>query len=196
MELLIVRHGQSVADIENRHEGRADFPLTDLGKEQAEKLATWMSSHYEIDHIISSPLKRALLTAESIAERVGISVEQDRALMEWNNGELAGELKSEAKEKYPLPKEGRKRHDEFYNCESMINFRARVEIFWSKLMEAEAERIAIVAHGGTINMLFQSFLNLPMDTNVTLHTGDTGVHLWQFKDGKNIIKFSNSQVHL
>ncbi|GEN44433.1 histidine phosphatase family protein [Alkalibacillus haloalkaliphilus] len=196
MDLLIVRHGQSVADIEGRHEGRADFPLTDLGKEQADKLATWVSAHYEVDRIISSPLKRALTTAESIAESVGVSVEQDRALMEWNNGQLAGELKSEAKEKYPLPKEGRKLHDELYDCESMINFRARVETFWSKLMEAEAERIVIVAHGGTINMLYQSFLNLPMDTNVALHTGDTGVHLWQVKDGKKIIKFSNSQVHL
>ncbi|MDQ0351341.1 2,3-bisphosphoglycerate-dependent phosphoglycerate mutase [Alkalibacillus filiformis] len=196
MELLIVRHGQSVADIENRHEGRADFPLTDLGKNQAANLAAWIRDHYEIDRIISSPLKRALTTAETVSGHVGVSVEQDSALMEWNNGQLAGELKSEAKEKYPLPKEGRKRHDELYECESMINFRARIETFWSKLMETEAERIVIVAHGGTINMLYQSFMNLPMDTNVVLHTGDTGVHLWQVKDNKRIIKFSNSQVHL
>ena len=35
MEILVVRHGQSVADLEDRHEGRADFQLTELGCMQA-----------------------------------------------------------------------------------------------------------------------------------------------------------------
>ncbi|GAA0466239.1 histidine phosphatase family protein [Alkalibacillus silvisoli] len=196
MELLIVRHGQSVADLENRHEGRANFPLTSLGEEQANQVATWIDDHYEIDHIISSPLRRANTTANYIAGKVGGIVKQDDALMEWNNGKLQGMLKTEAVDQFPLPQEGRKRHDDYYECESMINFRARIETFWSKLLEVEAERICIVAHGGTINMLYQSFMNLPMDTNVTLHTGDTGVHLWQVKGGKRIIKYANLQIHL
>jgi 2,3-bisphosphoglycerate-dependent phosphoglycerate mutase len=40
-EFLILRHGQSQADLEDRYEGRADFPLTELGREQARKAARW-----------------------------------------------------------------------------------------------------------------------------------------------------------
>ena len=42
MEILIVRHGQSIADIENRYEGRADFELTELGCKQAKSLSKWI----------------------------------------------------------------------------------------------------------------------------------------------------------
>ena len=45
--------------------------------------------------------------------------------MEWNNGLLAGLYRSEANEKFPMPKGGRKPHDEFAQSESYINFRAR-----------------------------------------------------------------------
>jgi 2,3-bisphosphoglycerate-dependent phosphoglycerate mutase len=39
IEFLIVRHGQPQHTVENRHGGRADFPLTDLGREQSQRAA-------------------------------------------------------------------------------------------------------------------------------------------------------------
>ncbi len=74
LELIIVRHGQSVADIERRYEGRADFPLTDLGREQATKLASWLNQKYPPNFILSSPLKRTSETAEIISSEVNIEV--------------------------------------------------------------------------------------------------------------------------
>lgn len=201
MEILVVRHGQSVADLEDRYEGRADFELTELGCKQARCVAEWIKDHYEIDVILSSPLKRAAKTAEFISEATGVNINFDEELMEWNNGLLAGLLKSEANEKYPLPKGGRKPHDELAQSESYINFRARAETFWSKFIhkykkEENISRICIVSHGGMINMLFRSFMMLPVSSDLWIRTRDTGVHLWKVKDNMRQIIFLNNQEHL
>ncbi|MBU5427451.1 histidine phosphatase family protein [Tissierella pigra] len=201
MEILVVRHGQSVADLEERHEGRADFELTELGCKQAKYAANWIKEHYEINTILSSPLKRAAKTAEFISEETGVGIIFDDELMEWNNGLLAGLYRSEANEKFPLPEGGRKPHDEFAESESYINFRARAEIFWSKFIykyerEESKSRICIVSHGGMINTLFRSFMMLPVNTDSYISTGDTGIHLWKVSGNERRIIFLNKQEHL
>lgn len=201
MEILVVRHGQSVADIEGRLEGRADFQLTELGCTQAKLLSEWIKSNYKIDIIFSSPLKRAAKTAQFISEATGANIVIDDSLMEWDNGLLAGLRKSEANERFPMPQCGRKPHDEFAEAESYINFRARAEMFWSKFIckyeEGEQNlRICIVSHGGMINMLFRSFMQLPTNTSTCISTCDTGVHLWKVHGNERCIIFSNRQEHL
>lgn len=201
VEILVVRHGQSLADLEDRHEGRADFELTELGCKQAKAAAKWIKENYEIDVILSSPLKRAAKTAEFISMEIGRSIIFEDELMEWNNGLLAGLLRSEAIEKYPLPEGGRKPHDEFAESESFINFRARAEMFWSKFIhkyenDETISRICIVSHGGMINMLFRSFMMLPVNADSWISTGDTGIHLWKVNGNERRIIFSNKQEHL
>lgn len=201
IELVVIRHGQSVADIEDRHEGRADFPLTDLGKEQAEKLAMWLKERYSFDMIIASPLKRAKETAEIISRKMNHSVIFNDNLMEWNNGVLAGLLREEARLKYPEPEGGRKYFQSVEKGESLIDFRSRAEYFLASLLHSikdteDKTTICIVAHGGIITMLYRSFLNLPIDTNVWLATGDTGVHMWRIQGDRKVIVYSNKQEHL
>ena len=200
MEVLIVRHGESTADLEDRHEGRADFPLTERGCQQANLVAEWIKDNYKFDTILSSPLKRAAKTAEYISDATEIEIIYHKELMEWDNGLLAGLYRSEANEKFPLPKGGRKPHDEFAESESYINFRARAETFWSKFLHKyenqEDKTICIVSHGGMINMLFRSLMMLPMNNDIVLNTGDTGVHLWRLNGNEKRIIFSNKQDHL
>ena len=201
MEILVVRHGQSIADIEDRYEGRADFTLTELGCKQAKCASNWIRDHYKIDIILSSPLKRASKTAEFISEATSANIVFDDALMEWNNGLLAGLHRFEANEKFPMPEGGRKPHDEFAQSESYINFRSRAETFWSKLIhknnnEEINTRICIVSHGGMINMLFRSFMMLPVNTDSWISTGDTGIHLWKITGNERRIMFLNKQEHL
>lgn len=66
-EFLILRHRQSLGDLNGRHEGRADFPLTDLGRVQAEAAGRWIATHYPPDTITASPLARAAETAQIVA---------------------------------------------------------------------------------------------------------------------------------
>ena len=56
MEILLIRHGESEADILGVHEGRADFPLTEVGKSQAIKMADYVTDNFPPDMIISRPL--------------------------------------------------------------------------------------------------------------------------------------------
>jgi len=197
MELLVIRHGQSEADIINCHEGRADFSLTETGIKQALLLAEWIKGKYPPDFILSSPLKRAGQTAEIVAKKVDKNVLYYEELMEFNNGLLAGLSFEEADIKYPKPKI-RRPHEKYYEQESLIEFRARAETILSKIIsEYPADkRIMIVSHGGMINMLFRSFLNLPMNTDISLSTSDTGVHFWKLENEVKQIIFSNRTEHL
>lgn len=103
MQLLLIRHGESEADILRVHEGRADFPLTELGRRQARLMAEQVKLQYPPDRIIASPLKRARETATILAEAMQCPIRFDEELMEYNNGVLAGLSYEEAK-KHRTPK--------------------------------------------------------------------------------------------
>ena len=67
MKLLVIRHGESEADIKKVCEGRADFELTDKGTQQARVLASWINENYRVSRIYTSPLSRAKATAQFVA---------------------------------------------------------------------------------------------------------------------------------
>lgn len=192
MKLYIIRHGQSEADILNVHEGRADFPLTQLGRKQVKAMASTLTSMANISQIYSSPLKRASQSATIVAQAVGAPVLEMPELMEFNNGLLAGLTFEEAKVRYPMPI-SRPPHCEDYGMESMIAFRARAEVALSKIIHQtnDEDSIAIVCHGGMIQMMYRAFLNLPMDNTAVFLSGDAALHLWEIRDGKHLIGFAN-----
>ena len=197
MRLLVIRHGESEADLLNVHEGRADFELTETGKKQAKAMAHWVRQNYAIDKIYASTLKRAKQTAQFLAEEVKIDIIFEEDLMEFNNGLLAGLSREEAKVTYPkmdhLPM-----HRSVYEMESMLAFRYRAEVMLSKILSenSKEDTIAIVSHGGTINQIACAFLSLPVDVKVRFSTGDTGIHCWNVTDSGRCILFSNKTDHL
>ncbi len=69
-QLYVVRHGQSVLNVTRTFAGRTDTPLTDEGREQAKRAGEKVAK-LDIDLIVSSPLIRALETAQIIAESSG-----------------------------------------------------------------------------------------------------------------------------
>ncbi len=196
MKLLIIRHGESQADILNVHEGRADFPLTDRGHRQATAMAQYIKQYHSISAIYCSPLKRALQTAEHLADTVGVELCQKEMLMEFNNGLIAGLTRQEATEKYPIV-QNLPVHKAVYQQESVLEFRFRADYILSEIIsENNADSsIAIVTHGGMINQLYRSFLRLPVESDIFFCTGDTGVHEWRITDKGRFIVFSNYTGH-
>lgn len=193
MQILLIRHGQSEADILDVHEGRADFSLTDLGTRQAHLMAQWVEKHFPPEIIWSSTLKRAKETALILSNTTYIPIIFEEDLMEDNNGVLAGLTKEEAR-KIPLPKFP---HESVENGESIIDFRARIEKVFSKIITTSTqERIAIVAHGGVISYVLQSFLRMHINSEYKFRTGDTGIHLLEIKEKNRIIHFLNNTEHL
>lgn len=197
MRILIIRHGQSQADILNVHEGRADFELTDKGLAQASQMAAWVRQRYQVDAIISSPLKRAQQTAQCLSEQLHIPFGLDDLLMEFNNGLIAGLSREEAEARFPyvpdLPPD-----QALYGQESKMDFRHRADRMLKKVLNAyppEAS-LALISHGGLINQLYHAFLALPIMSPLIFQTGDTGIHEWRVEGNKRRIVMTNLQEHL
>ncbi len=89
--LLLVRHGQTSANIDQVWHGHTDTPLTELGHHQAARLGEYFHNYLpDIHAIYASPLQRAKHTAQRIAELRGHSVSLDQRLREFGVGELEG----------------------------------------------------------------------------------------------------------
>jgi len=87
--LLLIRHGETVWNLERRCQGFSDIPLSETGERQAESLARLLSSE-KISGIYSSDLVRSKRTADIIAAPHRIMVKMDVRLRELNQGELEG----------------------------------------------------------------------------------------------------------
>ncbi|XP_071727862.1 phosphoglycerate mutase-like protein 4 [Rutidosis leptorrhynchoides] len=96
-EIIVVRHGQTVWNAAKRIQGHLDIDLNDVGKQQAVAVAERLAKEFKISAMYSSDLKRALETAETIANSCGgLQVIQDPNLRERHFGVLQGVLYSEA----------------------------------------------------------------------------------------------------
>jgi broad specificity phosphatase PhoE len=84
--IAFVRHGQTTANRAGQLQGRVDTPLTDAGAEQAARLGDVFAAA-AVSRVVSSPLGRALETANAIAIRHGLHVEVDDRLAELDYGE-------------------------------------------------------------------------------------------------------------
>lgn len=196
MILLVIRHGESEADLLDVHEGRADFALTERGHKQAEAMADYVANNYNISKIYVSTLTRAKQTAGHLSEKTGISIVFDKNLMEFNNGLLAGLPRAVAREKYPivpdLPID-----KAVYEQESLVEFRQRAENALSRVISESQvdETIAIVSHGGMINQLYRSLFDMPIDCKFFFNTADTGIHIWSVSDTERRVVKANFDEH-
>ena len=196
MKILVIRHGESEADLLDVHEGRADFALTERGHKQAEAMANYIAENYNISKIYASTLMRAKQTAEHLSEKTGIPIVFDDNLMEFNNGLLAGLPRAVVREKYPevpdLPVD-----KAVYGQESQMEFRQRAENALSRVIsESQTEEtIAIVSHGGMINQLYRSLFDMPVDCKFFFNTADTGIHIWSVSDTERRVVKANFDEH-
>ena len=98
-KFIMIRHGFSVANNEQRFAGHSDFPLTDLGKQQAERCAEALKNEH-IDVIYASDLSRAFETALPVATSHGLEVIPHKGLREIFAGEWEGKTFDELDREY------------------------------------------------------------------------------------------------
>ncbi|MFE9018839.1 histidine phosphatase family protein [Streptomyces sp. NPDC007808] len=87
--LLLARHGQTVWHAENRYAGVSDVALTDTGRAQAEALGRWAAAH-PVDAVWTSPLSRAVVTAEPACRALGLTPHREPDLRECDFGVVEG----------------------------------------------------------------------------------------------------------
>ena len=98
--LVLWRHGQTVWNAENRHQGQIDIPLSDVGREQARHAAQTLLA-MKPTHVIASDLERALETGRTLSDLAGIGLTVDERLRETYAGEWQGMTRDEIIAKYP-----------------------------------------------------------------------------------------------
>lgn len=99
--LLLVRHGQSQANLNHTFAGQTNPDLTPLGAAQAETLADYLAAHYKIHKIYSSDLLRARHTAAPTARKLGLPITLRKQLREINAGQWEGKAFDYLQEHYP-----------------------------------------------------------------------------------------------
>ena len=100
-KFILVRHGQSEANVKEVFAGHLDAKLTEHGHSQARATAKYVTENYQIDAIYSSDLHRAYDTGRAAAELLGMEIVPDQGLREIYEGEWSGEKFLELPQKYP-----------------------------------------------------------------------------------------------
>ncbi|HEY0195206.1 MAG TPA: histidine phosphatase family protein [Kofleriaceae bacterium] len=94
MNVLLVRHGETLWNHEGRYQGRTDVPLSEAGQRQVQALGERLA-HLSIAVAISSPLSRTMATARAILGTRLVPLETDEGLLEISHGQWEGQLASD-----------------------------------------------------------------------------------------------------
>lgn len=167
MKLLLIRHAQSTGNAEGRLQGQSDWPLSDLGREQARALARRLArGEWAISAVYASDQSRALQTAEILAASLGLAVTVDERLREYHFGVLNGIVWRDVEHLYPEIWRGfyeERRWLPVPEEEGAEPFRSRLAAAVDDITgrHGEAGVVAVVTHGGSLGMLTAHLLGMP-----------------------------------
>jgi probable phosphoglycerate mutase len=99
--ILLIRHGQTEWNRVERFRGRADVPLNETGLAQAEATGRRVAAEWQPVAIYTSPLSRAVKTAEAIAQHFNLPVQIHPGLADIDYGEWQGLTPDEARQRWP-----------------------------------------------------------------------------------------------
>ncbi len=162
-QFILIRHGETLWNEQNRYQGKSDLGLSRRGKETIKWLSR-MIRKLDIDVLYTSPLKRARQSSTIISSKIGIKSISDPKLKEINFGHWEGKTAEQlisqkdksflswSKGKWVTPVGG----------ESIHSLRRRTRQFlWSCLKKHRDQNILIVSHSGPIRALILESLRLP-----------------------------------
>jgi 2,3-bisphosphoglycerate-dependent phosphoglycerate mutase len=166
--LIMVRHGQSQWNLENRFTGWVDIPLTPEGEEEARRAGELLRG-YRFDHAYTSALTRAQETLRIILETIGqpdLPVDRDQALNERHYGDLQGLNKAETAVKFGEEQVHLWRRSYATRPpggESLADTRARAwPYFQTHILPRvlAGETILVVAHGNSLRAIVMVLDNI------------------------------------
>lgn len=193
-ELFLVRHGRTLGNVQRVLVGSTDIPMDELGIQQADLVAQRLAGAVAADVLVSSPLQRALVTAQAIGARMNLDPVVRPALAEWNFGEAEGSTFDVLISRYPEIAARFADIDDFEvgwpGGETRRQFHDRVYAeFMDLLASYERHSLIVVAHGGVFGSLLAQVQGIsPNDwaqytihncsvTHLEVSVGETAIHL-------------------
>jgi phosphoserine phosphatase len=197
LKLILVRHGETHWNKDGLIQGGdSDIELNDTGLEQARKLAAFLKNE-PIIAILSSPLQRAVATAEVIASQHQLPVEIDQGLKELKVGDLEGIPISNLRTTFSLfllqwwqDGEAMK----LPNGESLVDLQQRAWKVIEGLLEKHKDGTAVVvSHYFVTLAIVLKALNLPLDYFTKFRLDLGGVSVLEFRDyGARLVTFNDT----
>ncbi|NWF68932.1 MAG: histidine phosphatase family protein [Chloroflexi bacterium] len=154
--ILLIRHAETAWNAEGRWQGHEPVSLNDTGRQQAQKLADYLSAR-PIGSVYSSDLPRARETAALLAQALALTVIEDHRLREWHLGVFQGLTRDEIQSRFPHEfQQTRENYFDFIvpRGESRRQTQVRAHAAFNDIFAAGlGPEVAIVTHGGTLRLL-------------------------------------------
>jgi 2,3-bisphosphoglycerate-dependent phosphoglycerate mutase len=202
VRFLLVRHGETTWNQENRWQGQADVPLSDTGRVQAQLLAQrLLAEGRQVHAIYASDLSRAFETAEILGQTLHVPLHPDDGWREMNIGVWSGLTTAEVIARHTAEWERLRAGEDLPRGggETFAQFQARLLQSAQRLAHQHSgEQIVIVTHGGAVRAFLLHCRNLPTNKFREIDKiGNTGVSEVTFSiAGETIIHSVNDVSHL
>ena len=197
-KLILARHGETVWNVEKIYRGRTDVNLDEVGIKQAELLGKNLGS-WKLEAIYSSPLKRALDTANIVARYQKIGVHVAKGLIDFDYGEWQSLPEQEARRLYPTL------HSEWHNNphkvkmpggESLEDVRSRVIEVVDDVLSKYQGSIVLVSHRVVNKVLICFLLGLDNSHFWNIKQDVGGITIFDYVDGRFVLTRHNDTSHL
>jgi len=189
MDILLVRHGESEGNAQERMQGHSDYPLTERGRDQARRLSAWLETHgITWDRLYASPLLRAWATAETLTGARGTAPLEEPALREIHAGSLEGLTFEEITDRHPGYAERKVTElgDFFeFGGEAYDAVQARARGLRERLEAVHrraGERIVLVGHGGFNYQLLKMLVCEPVPRVNIVRMGNCSATLVRMRE--------------
>lgn len=197
--LFLMRHARSRMNAERRVQGWLDSPLDGVGREQAHALGRRLRRE-ELDALYSSPLKRALETAQIVAEMLDLPLIEDERLKERGVGAIAGLNSQEIEERFPewveswrerpgaVPPPGGECHEALWG---------RVEEAFTDILARHPDgAVGVVTHGGVLNVYLTHLVGVKRGYPSHFSFANGSISIVDLSDRDLRIRLVNDQCHL
>ena len=179
-KVVVIRHGETLWNVDRKLQGQGNSDLTKLGVKQAE-LAAGAIQAEKFDFCYSSDLPRCIHTAEIITRNLGLDIITDERLRERNFGVLQGMTKEEIENVYPEIFQRFKMGNinfEVPKGESFNGFFNRVKDFFEdqKIMDKQNKNILVITHGGVLDCLMRMIMNISLDAHRNYSIYNTSIN--------------------
>lgn len=201
MKIYLIRHSESIDDIENCYGGIADFDLSENGKAKVKERKKDIGK-YGIERIYTSPYKRAYQTAQILNEDINVELKVIEDIRELNSyGILSGINKEFAKNifSYVLQKEEYKNTGYYFGKtflggEDIGKFDRRIKKAIDFIIKdsKDLHTIAIVTHGNVHKSIFKNILKVDKEIE---KIDDVATTILEYINGKfNIIETNGIEL--
>jgi 2,3-bisphosphoglycerate-dependent phosphoglycerate mutase len=177
--IVAVRHGETAWNVQTRIQGQIDIGLNARGRQQARRLACALADE-RFDAVYASDLQRAADTARAVAEHNGLPLRTEVSLRERGFGTFEGLTWADVEQQHPDASRRWRERDAAFGPpggETLAVFYERaVQALAAIAARHRGQHIAIVTHGGVLDVLYRAASRIALDAPRTWQLGNAAIN--------------------